>query len=291
MTTEAGSRAIRPHPLSVLEMLRATLRIYRRGFVAFVLVMGVAAVPDPLVSAGYDVISGYANSTSEAGRSLRALATSLLVGLLSLLAYGVYSIIAEALFGGIAIVIASNTILGRPADVGAACRLAASRLGQLSLVTGVTWLVVLVLCVTVLGIPFAVYVGLGWMLASQVIVLEDLGWRDALRRSWGMARWNRQRLLAWFIGLFLVETILYNAPSCLFASVVGGGPWFQGCPMAEDAPMVVRLGDVVLRGLSSALFHSLVFVTITLLYYDFRVCDERLDLDLRAAVTDRPPTT
>ena len=49
----------------------------------------------------------------------------------------------------------------------------------------------LLLCVTVLGIPAAIYFGLGWTLVGQVCLLESLGGRAALRRSGWLVRSHR----------------------------------------------------------------------------------------------------
>jgi hypothetical protein len=270
-------------------MLRATFRVYRRGFVALLIVAGVAAILDACATSAYTVLSDYATSALDAGQPREARAASLLVSMLSLLAFGGFGLVAEAVIGGIAIVIASNTVLHRPADLVGACGLAARRLGRLVLVVGLSRLVMIVLAVTVLGIPFAIYAGLGWMLASQIVLLEGLGWRDALRRSWDMVRWHRRFLLASYRMVSLVETIVYGVPACLLAYASGGSVAITACAVPADAPLLVWLGDTVLRGLSSALIQPLVPILTTLLYYDFRVDDERLDLDLRAAVSDRQP--
>jgi hypothetical protein len=251
--------------------------------------MGVAAVLETAVSAVNDLSGAYDDAAVEADLPPDSRLQSLLVRSLALLVSSGYSVFSEALFGGIAIVIASDIVLGRHVEIARAGRQATRSIVRLVLAVGLSWLAVLILLVTILGIPFAMYVMLGWLLAGQVVLLDDARGLDALRRSWRMVSGRRWHVLACVALIALVEAILYNVPACIVLHSIGVGDVLRVCFPVEPVPMPLRVVDWVVRGLSAALVHALPFIVTTLLYYDLRVADEGFDLDLRAAVLDRQP--
>ena len=165
--------------LRIGDILDETFRIYRRQFRAFVLIMGAVAVPSAIVSIVITVLAGLLRDHPRAGarrpstgdrgaaRAWSRSASSL----------GMAQVVAAA-----AVVrISSDAILGLPVDVGAAYRegVQPTRQPALGRLPGRAWSTV-ALVLTCLGIPFAIYVGLGWMLLIPLIMLEG----PARRTRW-----------------------------------------------------------------------------------------------------------
>lgn len=87
----------------------------------------------------------------------------------------------------------------RPVGVREAYRLLGARLSAALGVVGLVAAVAVLLSLTVVGIPLAVYLVVRWAVAEQSCAIEGLPTRAALRRSWALTRrrwWRTARLAA-----------------------------------------------------------------------------------------------
>jgi hypothetical protein len=124
---------------------------------------------------------------------------------------------------------------------------------------------VLILQLTLIGIPIAIWLLVRWSLFAQCIVLEKLSWRAALRRSASLVhrRWLR---VAW-INLVVVGL------SVLLGPAIGVG-------LILVSP--IGLGTVnLISALVSVLAVPYAAIATCYLYYDLRTRE----------VTDREPET
>jgi hypothetical protein len=275
--------AIELRPRSIGGILDTTLQLYRRHFLLFITVQALVVVPMALL----DLVIAIASGTPGPGSLLdmlgvwgpapRSSSASQLLGLIEL----PVDWCAYALASGAATLIASAAILGQAASVGGAYRLALSRVRSLLWVDILTTLAVGLIAVTVIGIPFAIYVAVGWSMSYPAVVLERRGGTDAMGRSRQMVAGHRWRLLACQTLVSLLAWVLIATPGLLFEAAVWA--WRELGPGGEAVLLALQVGNTVCQALGHVLFDVLGIITATLLYYDLRIRDEAFDLEHRAS--------
>jgi hypothetical protein len=119
-----------------------------------------------------------------------------------------------------------------------------------------------------------IFVGLA--VSTPALVLENLGARAALSRSWMLTRGHRKRIF----NSIAVAFLLMSIP--MFA--LGG---YAASRMAEDPTLgvVVSTEALVLNAVAAflaALMRPLFYCLLTVVYYDLRVRKEAYDLELLA---------
>lgn len=276
MGLASGPRGTRLRPMSIGEILDESFRVYRRGFVPFAIAMSIVEVPTTLVASAVDIANGQFNvpwttrlsePTSDAG--LLVLVVSVVLGLLA---------------DGAVIAIASDVILGRQTTILTAFRQTLRRMRSLILAQILVFGLLILMAVTVLGIPFAVYVGLGWLLVDQAVVIEGRGALDAMRRSHRLVRSHRWRLLICLLLVSVLSWLLAQSPGALVTLIFTF--WLDP---ADGVQMgLVNAASVALDTVGRIVFASITGIVTTMLYYDVRVRDEALDLELRAAPPEEP---
>lgn len=266
---------IRLRPLAIGDVLDETFRVYRRQFLAFVTAMALVVVPVAVLG----LLTGVLGASD--GMVSAAQVVALLVTVVPLI---VINSVARVVAGAACVQIAADTILGRPVDVATAYRHALGRLGPLLSSSLLIFLAVGLLFLSCLGIPFAVYLGLGWALAYPAIVLEGLGGIDGMRRSRDLVQGHRWRLLTCTVLVGLIVFLLVSVPSGLFSFVVG---IVLAVTDVGAAGMVAsQVGSTLFQALGETLFGAIGSITLTLLYYDLRVRKEAFDLQQRAALDE-----
>lgn len=130
-------------------------------------------------------------------------------------------------------------------------------------------------------------VGLGWLfmmlrwgVAVPAALLEDHGARAAIRRSIELTRGRLGRVLL----LAVLATIITYAAILLFQ-----GPFIMGIMMAgPDSKSLLWLGlaSNVSGAVGTALTGPIMIIGLALLYYDARIREEGLDLQMMMAALD-----
>ena len=276
MAMNAGGGGIRLRPLEIGDVLDATFQVYRRSFIPIITVMAVVVVPTSLLSL-------IAVLTMGVGQ--RSLFDSISVGasiavVAAIFVLAIVASLAQLIAAGAAVRVSSNSILGEPISVGDAYREALGRLWSLllaSICVGIPiGLLVLLVCI---GWPVAVFVGLGWSLYFQAIMLEGHGAIDSMRRSWELVSGHRWRLLVCLFLIGLITALLVSIPAGLFGFVAGIVVVVTGG--SEFALMLMQIGNTVFQAAGQTLFGAVGYITATLLYYDLMVRKEAFDLQQR----------
>ena len=163
---------------------------------------------------------------------------------------------AVSLLAGAAIVAALADIdAGRKADFSRAYDAAFERfwtlLGAILRVVGV----VLLLAITIVGIPWAVRQGVRWLFIEQAVMLEGTNARDALRRSSDtvIGSWWRT------FGIWIVIGVLAGVPGGIIAALFSLAP--------------VLVSGTMNAAVSAALLPFAVVAT-TMLYFDLKARKE-----------------
>lgn len=290
-TVASHGPGVRLRPMAIGDVLDETFRVYRRHFLSFVVAMALVVVPMTLLQTALFLAFGLqpgfqgafgAGLDRPGGPSVEQIAAFVVVMLVLVVVGG-----AGYLLSTIATVqLASDAILGRPVDVREAYRSAMRRSGAVVVSGFLSGLPVALLVLTCLGIPFAVYLGLGWSVAIPAIVAERLGGTDGMRRSWRLVRGHRWRLLVVFLLMGLIAWLLISIP--------GGIASFVTIPvvlLADNNPAAVAVANVFSSLVSAAgqsLFGGLSLITATLVYYDLLVRQEAFDLQQRIGTLDAP---
>jgi hypothetical protein len=245
-------------PLSTGEVLDTSFGLYRALFFPLVIVALVCrTVPD--------VLAIYLQQVS--GTSLFAIFDH---WQLLLVHFGL-GIILTVVAVAASTVLVAGAYLGTPVTAGAALLKSFGLIGRLSLAAFLTSIAVF-LGFLVLVVP-GVILWSGLVLANAVIVLEQpISATASLGRSWDLSRGFRFKV---FVSV-LVAALLFVVPTMIVAvlAAIGNlaGVW---------SPLV----SGILTSLLQIFVAPLMYVVVTVLYYDLRVRKEGFDLDLLATAT------
>lgn len=246
-------------PMGIGDILDTTFRLYRNHFATFVLIALVVYVPYAVV----DVLL-IASLVDEQPQPLPTAEVADGVALAGFLAMALLFVVVFPLCQGALVHKISAGYLGESIGAVEAYRRALPRLLRLiwaNILAGVVIMVGFIFFI-VPGIIFSLWL----MLVTTVVMLEDGGAMDALKRSRELMRGN---LGKGFL-LLLVITLLsigYTLVTELLA-----------VPLAA-----VPLLDVFVVNLLAALILPITTAPIILLYYDLRIRKEAFDLERLAA--------
>ena len=141
----------------------------------------------------------------------------------------------------------------------------------LGAVIGDVGLTILLSLIGVVGLIAAIiFFAVRWSLAPQAVMIEGVGTRKALGRSWRLITGSTWRLLGYFvlIGLVLFGFIILGS---IVAALVGG---LFGSPLGTGAARTMGPLATTVSALLSAVLFALItpwWVTLlTLFYYDLR---------------------
>src|SRR5580704_5381935 len=256
-------------PLSLGEILDRTFSIYRRNFLLFV---GITAIPQLLVLA---LQLGQVFVTTSSGLRKTPPGNVLALGAIGVLTFliGIIVYLVAYLFAhGGTVHAVSELYLGRTASIGDSLRwMRGKALGLF----GVSFLNGLAagfafLCLIVPGI----YVGCRLMTCVPAALLEDLGARDSLERSWSLTKDNAGRA---FVIFLLYFALLYGA-LLLFSF-----PFLIAIPFSAKDPGMIRIWMACsqIGNFAAAILVTPIFtIASTVFYYDLRVQKEAFDLQL-----------
>jgi hypothetical protein len=255
--------------LSAGDIVDEAIGLYRRNFRLFLSIGAVVLVPAGVVQLILALLAG------EAGMSIFTI-SSLLWWILSILvsfvAYvGVISAMAIA---------ASERWLDRPLTVGDAFRRVSDRLGELVGLVLLYGAVVIGLSVTIIGLPFAIYLFVAWLLSVQILLVEQTGIRTALSRSRELVSGHWWRVIGIAILLAIIQAII-SAFFTLPATIFGFGSVFSDPTDTDVSPLVIAL-DSIGTTAGQIVVGPIAYCAYILLYYDLRVRKEGLDIELAA---------
>lgn len=154
----------------------------------------------------------------------------------------------------------------------------------------VLYVVALVLMsITVVGIPAAIFFGVAWTLAVPVLVIERLGPRAALRRSRALVRGHWWRVVGLALVLTFVQLVVafgFRIPGMFF----GADSLFFN--PGDDVPRLVLVADIIGNVAARIVLTPLSICALVLLYVDQRVRVEGMDIEQHARdLGFLPPST
>ena len=299
-------------PLSLGELFDRAFMLYRRHFRLFV---GITAVPGVFALLLTLFQQAFASFTvpppgepAEAAAAVENLITVLFLFagmMVTLVIYGVVYMIAL----GTATFAVSEMHLGRPVTIASVYRQMRGRIGGLVLLMIVTFLrlggvafvgIITLALIAALGaggaqlvaalliffialglIALLVVMGLRYSLSIPALVVEELGPVDSIRRSIELTRGRLGRVFL----MVLCATLVTYAALVLFQ-----GPFFAAALMAgldTSRGFWLNLLGGVFGTVGTTLTTPFMIIGLALIYYDARIREEALDVDLSLAALDR----
>jgi hypothetical protein len=302
----AADRAPSLRPLGIGDNLDELFAVYRRGFKTFVGMTALVQVPLAILGLPfYAASSRFGRSlvtSDDFGAAVEAFG-GIVAGLTALVV--LLSIVGGVLLIGATSYATSAIYLGQQPTIADAFRYALPRfwaLVRLGLLIAGAFLGIMVLSMLPMVFPpllclslpaaFAVFTFLvvGWSLAAPALVLEDRHSAvHALGRSRALVRGAWWRTAATLILLLVLVGVIQMLASGLLEALVAG---LQAAAAAGDnaRPEWLAVLSGLLQSLASVLYGPLMYIGLTLVYYDRRVRAEAYDLTVLAReLAQEPP--
>jgi hypothetical protein len=276
--TEALMSAVDLRPLSIGEILDRTFSLYRRNFQLFI---GISAIPHLLVLAFQLAQLAFMSpsvpvrpsATADFQSNFPGFSTGGVLGALALGLVGFIIYIVAYLFSqGGTVFAVSELYLGRATTIGQSLGRVRGELGSLFGVVFLNGLVTIV-SFMLLIIP-GIYMVCRLCVCIPAALLENLGPRESLERSFGLTKDNVGRA---FLILLLYFVILYAA---IFLFDI---PFAIGIQFEAHNPGTVRTLTALMQVgnfVSTVLITPVLTIASAIFYFDLRVRKEAFDLQL-----------
>lgn len=290
---ETPTFALRPMTLG--ELLDQSFRLYRRNFVTFVGIVGLAQIPYGLAQllTSLGAILGVGGLMASGGFSNEAMTAFLFGGL----ALAVFLAIVSGLAQTFAAAAISRSVLGSylgaPVGIMDAYRQVgpkASRLlgamlllGLLSLGMAAWSAVPCVGWLTGIGMIFS-FSALVFTMLTPVVMVENFGAWDSIVRSWVLVRRRFWWMLGFVSVLWLLSMLITLGPTYALTSLL---TWLMQLLPVKDTSVLLAIQSILqalVTAASMVLYLPLQLTAMTVVYFDLRTRTEGLDLALRSSI-------
>jgi hypothetical protein len=271
--------AKRLRPMGVGDILDQMIRLYRQNFRLFVTIVGLVYVPITVLQIVVLIAMGPEGLGFSAlmNPGARPAAPSYSVPSISLIE-GVVSSVLNCLMLASLMSAASHRYLGADITVREAYRLGWSSFWRMLCNSLLFVVIMLLLTITVIGIPFAIFFTVRWILASQIVVVEGKGPWSALGRSSQLVKGSWWRICGIFVLAIVSFYIIVVIPAAVFGGVFVGGAIL----VAREWLFAAYIVNSLISSLFSLLAYPILILPGVLVYYDQRVRKEGFDLELLA---------
>jgi hypothetical protein len=262
-------------PLSLGEILDRTFSLYRRHFFLF---LGITAIPHLLILAmnlAQTLLTKMPDVAAQppAEQWQSAASSGLMAfGVVGLIVGVVIYLVAYLFAQGGTVFAVSELYLGRTTSIGASLRRMRGQLGSLFGVIILNGLATL--GATLFFIIPGIYVACRLIACVPAALLEDLGPRSSLERSFKLTRGFAGRALI----IFFLYLILFYAAALLFMF-----PFLFAAGISAKDPGMARVWlalSQVGNFLAAILVGPFLTIATAVFYYDLRVRKEAFDLQL-----------
>lgn len=253
-------------PLSLGEILDRTFTLYRRNFLLF---FGITALPQLLVL-GFNLCQVLFTGRPGVPRVMSGatIGLGILLGLVGFIVYCVAYLFAQ---GGTVYAI-SDLYLGRSTSIGASLRRMRGQAGSLLGVLILNGLVVMVAFIFLI-IP-GVYMACRLITCIPAALLENLGPRESLERSFALTKDNAGRSFVIYLLYFAIFYAIFFLLAFPFMVAVG---------LSAKNPAMITVWTMLMQvgsSLAAILVTPIFTIASTVFYYDLRVRKEAFDLQI-----------
>jgi hypothetical protein len=253
-------------PLSLGEILDRTFTLYRRNFLLF---LGITALPQLLVL-GFNLfqvlLKGQPGAPKVASGSVIA------VGIIGVLVGLIVYLVAYLFAHGGTVYAISDLYLGQSTSIGASLRRMRGQAGSLLGVLILNGLVVMIAFIFLI-IP-GVYVACRLITCVPAALLENLGPRESLERSFALTKDNAGRSFV----IYLLYLVIFYAIFFLLAF-----PFMVAVAVSAKNPAMMTMWTMLMQvgtTLATILVTPIFTIASTVFYYDLRVRREAFDLQI-----------
>jgi len=253
-------------PLSLGEILDRTFTLYRRNFLLF---FGITALPQLLVL-GFNLFQVLLKGRP--GVPKVASGSFIAVGIIGALAGVIVYLVAYLFAHGGTVYAISDLYLGRSTSIGASLRRMRGQAGSLLGVLILNGLVVMIAFIFLI-IP-GVYVACRLITCVPAALLENLGPRESLERSFALTKDNAGRSFV----IYLLYLVIFYAIFFLLAF-----PFMVAVAVSAKNPAMMTLWTMLMQAgttLATILVTPIFTIASTVFYYDLRVRKEAFDLQI-----------
>ena len=264
-------------PKDLRGLFTGIFKIYRASFLAIIIIVSIIEVPLSLMgfwftsTVGDTVLEAFGpffDSTADEAVDSSVIDASRIFDAFLSVSYAVIvmviaTFVASIIKTGALTYGTSVQIIGRPIDVSTAYSFAVGRFSAMVGAAALSYLVVILLSITIIGIPVAILFSVRWFFIMQTASLERCGPAGALARSSDLVRGNWWRVFS----IMVLILITFGAANGIAGSVLG---------------LIPYVGPVV----TAILFAPVLIIFQTLLYHDLRLRHDGTEL-YTSAVLDR----
>ena len=258
-------------PQSVSDIVDETFQMYRRNFLLFMSITAVLVIPLAVIHILQQLaVERQATTDGIVGVSFMSLVVILLRYLADL------AILTAVIYA------AAEIRMGHKPSVSDAYFNGMDRYAAVIRVSLLLFGALMLISITIIGIPVAIYFGVCWALAAYVAVLEHEGAFAALSRSRELVKGNWWRVLGltFLVGMIvLLVQFIFAVPSALLNMPV---QFFSSDATASTSAIIV---STILDTVGTIITGPIIYIACLLLYYDLRARKEGLDLELMADQT------
>jgi hypothetical protein len=240
--------------------------MFRRNFLLFIGIGAVLMIPAGLI-AMFQQIAVQQHDSDLAFNILTS-------GLVSLVRAVVYVGVLAATFYAV-----TEIRAGRKPTVGESYNVGMERFLALLWVGFLYTFLLVLISITIVGFPFAIYLGIAWLFGLQVTVFEGkIGW-SALSRSRALVKgdWWRVLGITFLVSIIVsVVSLVFSIPSFVLGAAVALGrddTTFRATTAAIS--VVSSTAGTIITG-------PVIYIASVFLYYDLRARKEGLDLEMMA---------
>jgi hypothetical protein len=258
-------------PLSVSDLIDETFQIYRKNFLFLISIGAVLMVPMAVIEV-FQQVAVQERGTSDFGFFI---GSTVLVGFVRYIVYlGVLSAMIYAV---------SEIRMGRKPSVSEAYSNGMERFPAMVGVGLLFLLLIVLISVTIIGIPVAIYLSVCWLLAFHVTVLENKGGWSSLARSRDLIKGQWWRVLGITVLVYMivyVVDLVFSIPGLAFgfsSAFSDAGTSFRATTSAVGT-IFGAVGTIVTG--------PIIYIAWLMLYYDLRARKEGLDLEMMANQLD-----
>lgn len=277
-------------PLGVGEILDLAISLYRRNWITLVGIAAVVTVPLMIAQTVTTVLALPSNFSqllsSSPGASSSNLYTSLLIFYGAFILITLLAALAGIFQSGAIVAAVSERYLGRTITLKEAYRRSLRHWVQLliaSIIVGIgnafglamffAFVLLPCLCfLPLISIPYLLFINTQWSLTIQAIVVEDKNSLGGLGRSWRLV-WNSfWRVLLIVVVLYLLSFILNAVPAYAL--------YFGAMMLLPSSIILSTIANSIIGTLVAIFISPIQVAVMTCVYYDLRIRQEGLDLQL-----------
>jgi hypothetical protein len=140
------------------------------------------------------------------------------------------------------------------------------------------YMLMILIAFLLIGVPL-LYLGTRWAVAGQALVEERAGATGALGRSWALTAGHFWRCFGYFLLVGFLTLLIVYVPAVLMGALLVFFP-----PAMRDAAQIAI--NAVLT-LLVALWTPFSIVALVMLYFDLRIRNEGLDVEMRVQLMEQ----